>query len=178
MTDAQRPQIGISYDPKPHAYDPVTRPEYFEGVLARRMMAFVLDAIIITVPILLSALFIFLFGIVTLGLGWMLFWLFSPATIIWILAYEGMTLGSPRSATIGMRVMDIQMRTWYGGPAYFLLGAVHAVLYWISVSVLTPLILLVGLINPRRRLLHDFVLGTVIVNSEARAASLRRSAAV
>jgi uncharacterized RDD family membrane protein YckC len=115
---------------------------------------------------------------VTLGLGWMLFWLFSPATIIWILAYEGMTLGSPRSATIGMRVMDIQMRTWYGGPAYFLLGAIHAVLYWISVSVLTPLILLVGLINPRRRLLHDFVLGTVIVNSEARAAGLRRSAAV
>ena len=25
-----------------------------------------------------------------------------------------------------MRAMDIEMRTWYGSPAYFVLGAVHA----------------------------------------------------
>lgn len=177
MTDAQRPQIGVSFEPKPHAYDPVTQPEYFEGVLARRVVAFILDAIIITIPVLLTAMFIFLFGIVTLGLGWLLFWLLSPATVIWVLVYYGMTLGSPASATLGMRVMDLQMRTWYGAPAYFLLGAVHAILYWVSVSVLTPLVLLIGLINPRRRLLHDFLLGTVIINNEARALALRRAAA-
>ena len=44
----------------------------------------------------------------------------------------------------------------------------HAVLFWISVSVLTPLVLLVGLFNGRRRLLHDIVLGTVIINSSVR----------
>ena len=38
-------------------------------------------------------------------------------------------------------------------------GAMHAVLFWISVSVLSPLVLLVGLFNGRRRLLHDVVLG-------------------
>ncbi|MBV9561586.1 MAG: RDD family protein, partial [Bradyrhizobium sp.] len=32
----------------------------------------------------------------------------------------------------------------------------------------TPLIVLVGLFNGRRRLLHDMMLGTVIVNSSAR----------
>jgi uncharacterized RDD family membrane protein YckC len=57
------------------------------------------------------------------------------------------------------------MRTWTGEPPYFLLGAVHAVLYWISVSFLTPFITLVGLFNGRRQLLHDMVLGTVIINS-------------
>jgi uncharacterized RDD family membrane protein YckC len=40
--------------------------------------------------------------------------------------------------------------------------------------VLTPLVLLVGLLNERGRLLHDFLLGTVVVNNESRAAELRR----
>ena len=31
------------------------------------------------------------------------------------------------------------MRTWYDAPAYFVLGAVHAFVYWISVSGLSPL---------------------------------------
>jgi uncharacterized RDD family membrane protein YckC len=67
-----------------------------------------------------------------------------------------------------MRMLDLEMRTWYGAPSYFVLGAMHAVLFWISVSVLSPLILLVGLFNGRRRLLHDIVLGTVIVNTSVR----------
>ncbi|OIQ74327.1 hypothetical protein GALL_440200 [mine drainage metagenome] len=44
----------------------------------------------------------------------------------------------------------------------------HAVLFWISISFLSPLVLLVGLFNSRRRLLHDFVLGTVVINSSIR----------
>jgi len=93
--------------------------------------------------------------------------------VIWALAYYGMTMGSAASATIGMRAMAIEIRTWYGAPAYFLLGAVHAVVYWVSVSVLTPFILLVGLFNTRRRLLHDILVGMVLINNPARAASLR-----
>jgi len=65
--------------------------------------------------------------------------------------------------------MDLELRTWYGAPGYFLLGAMHAVLFWISVSMLSPFVLLIGLFNPRRRLLHDFVLGTVIINNSVRA---------
>jgi uncharacterized RDD family membrane protein YckC len=68
-----------------------------------------------------------------------------------------------------MRVMDLEMRTWYGAPSYFLLGAMHAVLFWISISVLSPFILLVGPFNARRRLLHDMVLGTVVVNNSVRS---------
>jgi uncharacterized RDD family membrane protein YckC len=65
-------------------------------------------------------------------------------------------------------VMDLELRTWYGAPGYFVLGAAHAVLFWLSVSVLTPLVLLIGLFNGRRRLLHDIVLGTVVINSSVR----------
>ena len=64
--------------------------------------------------------------------------------------------------------MDLELRTWYGAPGYFVLGAMHAVLFWVSISFLTPLVLLVGLFNGRRRLLHDIVLGTVVINSLGR----------
>jgi uncharacterized RDD family membrane protein YckC len=153
----------------PHAFDPWLQPELFRGVLTRRAIAFLIDLIVLSIPIALAILFIAVFGVVTLGLGWALFWLVSPASIIWALIYYGSSIGGPHSATLGMRVMDLELRTWYGAPGYFLLGAMWAVLYWISVSVLSPLVLLVGLFNGRRRLLHDIVLGTVVINNSVRS---------
>lgn len=157
-------------DVRPHAFDPWEQPELFRGVLTRRFFAFLIDLLVLSVPVVLVALFIAVFGLVTLGLGWVLFAFIGPASVIWAIVYYGMTLGGPRSATVGMRVMDLEMRTWYGAPSYFLLGATHAVVYWISVSALTPLVLLVGLFNSRRRLLHDIILGTVVINTSVRTA--------
>ena len=162
-------------DIKPHAYDPAIQPELFDGVLARRVVAFIIDFIILAVPVVFAAMFIFAFGIVTLGLGFALYWLLPPATVIWALLYFGGTLGGPASATIGMRVMDIEMRTWYGAPAYFVLGAVHAIAFWFTVSFFTPFVLVVAFFNVRRRLLHDILLGTVVINNAARASALRPS---
>ena len=153
----------------PHAFDPLAQPELFRGVLTRRFFAFLIDLVVLSIPVILAVVFIAVFGIVTLGLGWALFWLVSPASVIWALVYYGASLGGPHSATIGMRMMDLEMRTWYGAPGYFVLGAMHAVVFWVSVSLLTPAILLVGLFNGRRRLLHDIILGTVIINSSVRA---------
>ena len=58
-----------------------------------------------------------------------------------------------------------------------MLGAVHAIGFWLSVSALTPLILLVPFFNQRRRLLHDIALGTVIINNPLRATQTRPFAA-
>jgi uncharacterized RDD family membrane protein YckC len=154
----------------PHAFDPMLQPELFRGVLTRRFFAFLIDLVVLSIPVILAVVFIAVFGIVTLGLGWMLFWLVSPASIIWALVYYGASLGGPHSATIGMRMMDLEMRTWYGAPAYFVLGAVHAVAFWFTVSFFTPFVLLGAFFNERRRLLHDIMLGTVIINNPARAA--------
>jgi uncharacterized RDD family membrane protein YckC len=151
-----------------HAFDPWTQPELFRGVLTRRVFAFLIDLVVLSVPVILACVFIAVFGVVTLGLGWALFWLVSPASVIWAVIYYGASLGGPHSATLGMRVMDLELRTWYGAPSYFVLGAMHAVLFWISVSFLSPFVLLVGLFNGRRRLLHDIVLGTVVINSSVR----------
>jgi uncharacterized RDD family membrane protein YckC len=173
MSTGEPKRIGVSIEVRPHAYDPATRPELFEGVLARRLLAFVIDFVVLAVPVAFVAMFIFAVGIVTFGLGFLLYGLLWPGMVIWAVVYYGMTLGSPASATVGMRVMEIEMRTWYGSPAYFVLGAVHAIVFWITVSALTPLILLVSLFNERRRCLHDILVGTVIINNEERAAALR-----
>jgi uncharacterized RDD family membrane protein YckC len=163
--DAWRNDGGVP----PHAFDPISQPELFRGVLTRRFFAFLIDLVVLSIPVVLAVVFIAVFGIVTLGLGWMLFWLVSPASVVWALVYYGASLGGPHSATIGMRIMDLEMRTWYGAPAYFVLGAMHAVVFWVSVSFLTPAIVLVGLFNGRRRMLHDIILGTVVINSSVRA---------
>lgn len=153
----------------PHAFDPDLEPELFRGVLTRRVFAFLIDLVVLSVPVILGYIFIAVFGVITLGLGWVLFWLAWPASVIWAIVYYGASLGGPHSATVGMRVMDLELRTFYGAPGYFVLGAMHAVLFWVSISFLSPFVVLVGLFNGRRRLLHDIVLGTVVINTSVRA---------
>src|SRR5579863_6555931 len=152
----------------PHAFDPDLEPELFRGVAVRRVFAFLIDLVVLSVPVILGYIFIAVFGLLTLGLGWVLFWVAWPASVVWAILYYGASLGGPHSATVGMRVMDLELRTWYGAPGYFVLGAMHAVLFWVSVSFLSPLVVLVGLFNGRRRLLHDLVLGTVVINNSVR----------
>jgi uncharacterized RDD family membrane protein YckC len=173
MAASEPKRIGVSIELKPHAYDPATNPELFEGVVARRVVAFLVDFLILATPVVFVSMFIFVVGIVTFGLGFLFYALLWPAMVIWAIVYYGMTLGGPASATVGMRIMEIEMRTWYGSPAYFVLGAVHAVVFWVTVSAITPLILLVCLFNERRRCLHDILVGTVIINNAERSAALR-----
>jgi len=174
MATSEPKRVGMSIEVRPHAYDPAANPELFEGVVARRLVAFLIDFVILAVPVVFVSMFIFVAGIVTFGLGFLFYGLLWPAAVIWAIAYYGVTLGSPASATIGMRMVDIELRTWYGSPAYFVLGAVHAIVFWITVSALTPFILLVCLFNDRKRCLHDMLIGTIVINNEDRAATLRR----
>ena len=134
--DAWRSGGGV----QPHAFDPLLQPELFRGVLTRRVFAFLIDLVVLTVPVSSATSSSRVFGIITLGLGWMLFWLAWPATVVWAIVYYGASIGGPHSATLGMRVMDLELRTWYGAPGYFVLGAMHAVLFWVSISFLTPLV--------------------------------------
>ncbi|MBS8258960.1 RDD family protein [Roseibium polysiphoniae] len=151
-------------DERRDAYDALVQPELFEGVRTRRIFAFLIDAIAVAILFLPAAVLVFFLGIFTLGLGWLLFAVLSPILPI---AYTAFTLGGPNAATPGMRAMGLEMRLWYGARPYPLLAAVHVILFWFSISLLTPLILLISLFSDRKRLLHDIVLGTLVMNSEA-----------
>src|SRR2546430_16689668 len=80
MSDSAPRRTGVSIELKPHAYDPFTNPELFDGVLSRRVVAFLIDLIIISIPVPLTGIFIVIFGLLTLGLGWALYVLVLPAT--------------------------------------------------------------------------------------------------
>ncbi len=165
--DHARPAVGYE---SARDLDPLARPELYRGVLPRRVMAFLIDALLIGTLLLVSGLVVAVLGVITLGLGWLLYLVLFPVVA---LGYVALTLGGPASATPGMRLVGLEMRSWDGQRMYALLAALHALLFWFSVSLLTPLVLLVAVFNERRRLLHDIVLGTVLVNSgEARRAGI------
>ena len=145
------------------AFDPAVRPELYDGVRTRRIFAVLIDATVIFFLMLLASLVIGVLGLFTLGLGWFLMPLVWPFVAI---LYTAFTLGGRHSATPGMRFADLEMRTFTGAPMYSLLALVHAVGFWASVTMLTPLVLLVSLFSPRKRLLHDMLLGTTVIRSD------------
>ena len=166
MTDSDpaAPQSSSAAAAMRYIYDADTRPDLFEGILSKRIVAFVVDAVIIVALIIPAALVILILGFFTLGIGWLLY----PALFaIVALGYVALTLGGPNSATLGMQFAGIEMRTWSGQRMFALLAVMHSLIFWFSVSFLTPLILLVGLFTRRKQLLHDLLIGVLAVNSDA-----------
>lgn len=135
----------------------------YEGVLTRRMMAFVVDYLIVALLMIPFAILVFVFGVVTLGLGWALFSVLFPAVA---LTYVWNTMGGPNQATVGMRMMGIRLERLDGQPVDGLLAIVHTVLFWAGNVLLTPLILLATLFLERKRTVHDLLLGTVVARSD------------
>lgn len=135
----------------------------YEGVRTRRVMAFVIDYLIIALLLVPFALLVFLLGIITLGLGWMLFSVLGPAVA---LIYIWNTMGGPTQATVGMRMMNIRLERLDGGRVDGMLAIVHSVLFWAGNVILTPLILLATLFLDRKRAVHDLLLGTVVTRSD------------
>ena len=154
------PRTGSDFADQPHAYDPVRQPELFDGVIFKRVIAFVIDAIIITLLTVAAYVVVALLGIVTLGLAWLLFGLVFPAVG---LGYNAITIGGKNSATLGQRMMGLEVRMWFGGKVTPLIAAFHALLFWFSLVVFCP-ILLWALFDPRKRCLHDILAGVLFIN--------------
>ena len=134
----------------------------YRGVLSRRMFAFCLDYLIIAILWVPAAIVVFFLGIITLGLGWMLY----PILFIVVAGiYFGMSLAGPSQATPGMRSMGVAMVRVDGRKIDFITAVAHLALFWILNSILTPLILLAGLFIDRSRLLHDLLVGTAMIRS-------------
>lgn len=135
----------------------------YEGVLSRRIMAFVIDYVLVGLMMIPFAILVFVLGVFTLGLGWTLFSFLFPAVA---LTYVWNTLGGPNQATVGMRMMDIRLERLDGERVDGLVAVVHTVLFWAGNVLLTPLILLATLFLERKRTVHDLLLGTVVTRAD------------
>lgn len=159
-TKALPPRAGREFADQPHVFNPVTEPRLFNGVIGKRFIAFIIDAAIIFFLTVLAYIAVAVLGIVTLGLAWLLFGLVFPAVG---LGYNAVTIGGPNSATVGQRIMGLEVRMWYGGKVSPLIAAFHALLFWVSLVVFCP-ILLWAFFDPRKRCLHDILAGVVVIN--------------
>ena len=142
--------------------DPATRPELFEGIRWRRALAYLIDAICIgmiaiVVWVLFAVLWVLSFGMLGPAL-WFLFGLIP-------LAYHTLLVSGPHSATFGMRVFDLQLRSWNGERPVFLQALAHTALFYLTVGATGFLILLFTLFNRRKRTLHDVLAGMLMVRT-------------
>ncbi|WAP71191.1 RDD family protein [Jiella pelagia] len=135
-------------------------PRAYSGVRTRRMLSFVFDYTLVLILSVPAAIVVFLLGIVSFGLAWGLYAVLLPVIAILYLAF---TLGGAKQATPGMRMAGVRIARLDGGRIDPTLAVLHGVLFWAANAVLTPFVLLVGLFTRRKQLLHDLLLGTVIV---------------
>ena len=127
------------------------------GVRTRRMFAILLDLIVVGF-LSLAIWFVLLIG--TFGLALLLL---PPIFPLVAFFYNGLSMSSRSGATPGMRACDLEARLMDGARVPFINAAVHALLYYVSVTILTPAILAVSIFAPEKRCLHDMLSGIVIV---------------
>ena len=145
---------------RPNLPTPDTAPELFEGLLTRRSIAFLIDLTLMGFLILMFSFVGLIAGFLTFGLAWLALVAVVPASI---LLYYAVTLGSPRRATFGMQMMDLVMTPTRGQPLDGWMALLHAGLFWVTAWISLPLSLLFTLFTPRRQMLHDLVVGTLVV---------------
>ena len=138
------------------ASDPLAHPALYDGLLWRRPLAYVIDLAIIG---LLCGAWLWMV-LMSFGLLWALT---SLAFLLIPILYHAWLVGGPSSATIGMRLCGIEVRSWDGEQPDFWQALLMAVLFYVTVVCTSLLILLVVLISDRRRTVHDYLSGVVVV---------------
>jgi uncharacterized RDD family membrane protein YckC len=135
--------------------DPTARADFYDGIRTKRLIAWVLDMVLIAVlsSILLpftafTALFFFPFFMLVTGFF-----------------YRWFTL-SVGSATWGMALMGIQIRDGQGDRLSGSLAFWHTLGYTLSVAIAPLQLLSVGMmcLSPRRQGLSDLLLNTAAIN--------------
>lgn len=138
--------------------DPVTQPEFYADVPFKRLVAWLVDTLIIVVICLLILPFTAFTGL-----------FFFPAMVLVVgFAYRVVTLAN-RSATWGMRLIALEFRDSAGER----FGAGMAVAHTLgtTISFAMPLLqvgsIVMMLVSARRQGLSDHLLGTVALNRAA-----------
>lgn len=143
-----------------HLPDPATAPELFDGVLTRRVMAYLIDVALLIAAVAVVSLASLVLGFFTFGIPWVLLPVLIPLIV---LGYYAVTLGSPMRATIGMSMFDLVLTPARGRPLDGWAILIHPIVFWITVWFAWPISLIVALITPRRQMVQDLVTGTLML---------------
>jgi len=141
-----------------HIPDPVTQPEFYSDVPLKRLIAWIVDTLIVAAICVLILPFtaftgIFFFPFLMLAVGF---------------AYRIVTI-SQGSATWGMRLVAIEFRTAMGSRFDLQMAFLHTLAFTISCAffLLQIVSVVLMLTSPRAQGLSDHILGTVALNRRA-----------
>ena len=134
-----------------------------EGVLTRRVFAWLIDVLLIMLIFVALWFALVLFGLLTLGLGLPLLGMlpFVP------FCYHMLFLAGSASATPGQQALGLIVRRHddLGRPTP-VQALVSTLLFYVTLAT-SGLLLLVALFTVHRRTLHDLLSGLVVVRSRA-----------
>jgi uncharacterized RDD family membrane protein YckC len=160
--------VNRPYPPSVNNYSPYELDTRLtEGVIARRFWAYLIDLAVIAIWVVLISIGIFFLGLLTLGLGWGLFFAL-PLTALIFIVYNAVTIGGPSQATVGMRTMGLRVVDPQSGrPVSMIAAGVHALFFYVAVStfLLWACDVLVGFIRDDRRFLRDLLTGMLIIRA-------------
>ncbi len=134
-----------------------------DGVMSRRVFAWLIDVLLI--GLLLGALFLvlLLFGLLTLGLGMPLLGVLPVVPF----CYHWLFVAGPASATPGQQALGLVVRRDddLGRPTP-VQAFVCTLVFYLTLAA-TGLLLLIALVTVRHRTLHDLASGLVVVRTRA-----------
>lgn len=142
---------------------PSSAPRLYGGVMPRRILAYLVDVVIIAVLGFILGLALWLIGVLSFGL---LTPLAVVAMALWPLAYHSFFVAA-RGATPGMDLFGLELRDWGGGRVEPLQAVLLVLLFYVTVSLTAWLVLVVALFNERGRALHDILASSVMVRRQS-----------
>ena len=131
-------------------------------LVSRRAKAFVADLVVFAVLLIAVVVLVSLYApIAANALTPFLPFLLLPLTMLYFAAAQG----GRRGASPGMRLFNLTLRRRDGARAGFKNAFYRTVAFYLSVTLLSPLVLLVLILSRGKRALHDYVMGTVIIDT-------------
>jgi uncharacterized RDD family membrane protein YckC len=146
---------------------------FIEGVLTRRCLALLIDLLFIGVILTVLWVFLFLFGLLTLGLGFGAMAVLPAVPFL----YHFLSLLRSASATPGQALLGLTVRRDedLGSPTG-LQALIFTLVFYLTMAT-SGLLLLVALFTVRHRTLHDMASDLVVVRRHTFDAWCRQAGA-
>jgi uncharacterized RDD family membrane protein YckC len=137
--------------------------DFITGVMIRRCLAWAIDVVLICLIFVPVFLVLFLFGLLTLGIGFGAMAILPAVPFL----YHFLSLLRPSSATPGQSVLGLTVRRDEDlGPPTGLQALIFTVVFYITMAT-SGLLLLIALFTVRHRTLHDLASDLVVVRRHA-----------
>ncbi len=135
-----------------------------EGVMARRVLAWLIDAVVVAVLFVILKIAFLTFGIMTLGLGLPLLGLLPVVPFVYMIGFVAVRSATPGQQAMGLLIRDNEVLS----PPSWFQTLVWTVGLFVTMAA-GAVWVLVALVTVRHRTLHDLASGLVVTRARSLA---------